>query len=160
MAPQVQHYRASAPILSETRAFLHQRGLEGCEGMLLWIGIQRDQRVQITRVFIPEQRCVKTRFGVAVELTPHAHYTLPDTLREAERFYARVHSHPTEAFHSHRDDQNAVLTHEGALSIVVPDFAARPVLNLADCAIYQLEYGKGWVRLDQAAIAQRIEVVL
>lgn len=159
MALLDQHYLVPAPILSETRSFLYQRGLEGCEGMLLWKGMQRDQHVQITRVFIPEQRCIKSRFGVAVELTPHAHYTLPDTLRQAERFYMRVHSHPTEAYHSRRDDQNAVLTHEGALSIVVPDFAARPVLNLADCAIYQLEYGKGWVRLDQAAIAQRIEVV-
>lgn len=159
MASLDQHYLVPAPILSETRSFLYQRGREGCEGMLLWIGMQCDQDVQITRVFIPEQRCIKTRLGVAVELTPHAHFTLPDTLGNLEQFYVRVHSHPTEAYHSHRDNQNAVLTHEGALSIVVPDFAARSVLNLADCAIYQLEYGKGWVRLDQVAIAQRIEVV-
>lgn len=159
MAPLAQHYLVPARILSETRAFLYQRGLDGCEGMLLWVGTEDGQHIQITRVFIPEQRCIKTPFGVAVELTPHAHYALPNTLGESERFWVRLHSHPTRAYHSERDDQNAVLTHEGALSIVVPDFAARPVLNLADCAIYQLEYGKGWVRLDPAAVADRFEVV-
>jgi hypothetical protein len=36
---------------------------------------------------------------------------------------AQVHSHPVGAFHSETDDNHAVVSHAGALSVVVPHFA-------------------------------------
>ena len=133
-------------ILDESHSFLYEKGLEGCEGTALWIGRPDGDRVSITRLFIPEQICIKTPYGVAVDLTERAHYTLTDNLESGERFFVRIHSHPEEAYHSHRDNQNPILTHQGALSIVVPNFAVDPI-DLSRCAIFRREYGTGWLPL-------------
>ncbi len=154
----VLHYVPQC-MLDESRDFLYRRGLEGCEGTALWIGRPVGGEVLLTRLFVPEQVCIKTAYGIGVDLTERAHYTLTDTLEPGERFYARIHSHPREAFHSKRDDANAVITHQGALSIVVPNFAIDPI-DLTQCAIYRLEHGRGWLRLSVEDIAKIFEVVL
>lgn len=160
MTAEHERYTVPQMVLDETHAFLYRRGLLGCEGMALWIGQPGPHHTvfTITRALIPDQLCIKTKQGVAVMLTEEAHYTLTDHLRSGERFYVRVHSHPGEAYHSPQDDENAVLTHEGALSIVVPDFAVRPI-SLTSCAVYRLLYGQGWVHVSAAKVAALFEVV-
>ena len=157
---QKTSYIVPQQVLDESQAFLRARGLEGCEGMALWIGKAATEAgmISITRVFVPEQICIKSEFGVAVDMTPHAHYTLTDALMPSERFYARIHSHPKKAFHSVRDDENAVLTHEGAISVVVPDFAKEPV-RLARCAVFRLVHGKGWMPLSKASVREMFQVM-
>jgi hypothetical protein len=115
-------------------------------------------KVNILRVFVPEQECLKTPDGVAVRLTEKAHYTLTDNLADVELFYCRIHSHPRGAYHSDLDDANAVITHQGAISIVVPYFARAP-LRLEDCAVHQLEHGRGWLPLPRAEVLRRFEVL-
>jgi hypothetical protein len=144
-------------VLDDCRAFFQERGREGCEGTGLLAGYNVAEQAQISRFIIPEQRCIKTAFGVSVELTERAHYTLTDLLRSGERFYARIHSHPRRAYHSGTDDENEVLTHRGAISIVVPFFAREPIL-LSHCAIYRLEHGSGWLRLSAAEVDDLFEV--
>jgi hypothetical protein len=158
-------YRIPQRVLDQARAFFVERGLEGCEGTALWIGQPSSSggsggaaAVDIVRLFVPEQICTKTAFGISVDLTPEAHYTLTDNLVPGERFYVRIHSHPREAYHSEKDDANPVLTHQGAISIVVPYFAADPI-DLQRCAIYRLEHGMGWVRMEPDEVAQVFEVV-
>lgn len=160
MSKQDTSYIVPQTVLDESQAFLRIRGLEGCEGMALWIGrpAKEANRFEITRIFVPEQVCIKSEFGVAVDMTARAHYTLTDALIPGERFYVRIHSHPGEAFHSLRDDENAVLTHEGAISVVVPYFADQPI-QLAQCAIYELVHGQGWVPLSQADVGRMFQVV-
>lgn len=152
-------YSVPQAVLDDTRSFLRERGLERCEGTALWVGRPgpSDGEVDITRVFVPEQVCLKTPDGVAVRLTEEAHYTLTDHLEVGERFYCRVHSHPKEAYHSETDDANAVITHQGAISVVVPFFARKP-LRLEGCAVYRLEHGRGWLPLAEAEIARTFEV--
>lgn len=147
-------------LLRRTRDFLYERGLHGCEGMALWIGEpdgEDGDRVRLTRLLVPEQVCTKTEFGVAVDMTERAHFTLLDHVAPHERLYVRVHSHPGRAYHSERDDENLVLTHHGALSVVVPDFARRP-LRLEDCAVYRLHNGRGWLPLAPNELARLFEV--
>lgn len=151
-------YAVPQHILDESRAFLYMRGLAGCEGTALWVGQPSGNTVMLTRLFVPEQVCVQTEEGVAVYLTEKAHYTLTDSLDESERFYARIHSHPGTAYHSETDDANAVLTHRGAISIVVPDFAVEPI-DLARCAVYRLEHGQGWLRLSAHDIAETFRII-
>lgn len=151
-------YIVAQHLLDESRAFLYMRGLVGCEGTALWIGQPSDSAVALTRLFVPDQVCVQTAEGVAVYLTEKAHYTLTDNLSENERFYARIHSHPGKAYHSEVDDANPVLSHQGAISIVVPDFAVER-LDLALCAVYRLDHGRGWLRLNSDDIAQTFRIV-
>ncbi len=153
----VLHY-VPQRLLDESRDFLYRRGLEGCEGTALWVGRSIGSEVLLTRLFVPEQICIKTAYGIGVDLREKAHYTLTDTLEPDERFYARIHSHPREAFHSKRDDANEIITHQGALSIVVPNFAVDPI-DLTQCAIYRLEHERGWLRLSIEDFAKVFEVV-
>ena len=152
------HYRIPQCVLDETRAFLFEKGLDGCEGTGLWIGKVNGTHVDITRFFAPEQICIKTEYGVAVDLTQRAHFTLTDNLNPGERFFVRIHSHPDEAYHSDRDNKNQILTHQGAISIVVPDFAAKPI-DLSHCAVYRLEHGRGWIPITTEEIRTTFEIV-
>lgn len=157
--PRAIIYRVPQRVLDDSRDFLRARGAEGHEGTALWIGrpCQVTGDVDIVRLFVPDQIAIRTLHGVAVDLTPEAHYTLTDNLGPRELFFCRIHSHPEEAFHSRRDDANSVITHQGAISIVVPHFARAP-LDLAGCAIYQLEHGSGWLRLSSTDVARRFQV--
>lgn len=152
-------YRVPQAVLDDSRVFLRERGQEDCEGTALWIGRpRRIGEVDILRIFVPEQECLKTCDGVAVRLTEKAHYTLTDNLADGELFYCRIHSHPKKAYHSDLDDANAVITHQGAISIVVPYFA-RASLRLEHCAVHQLEHGRGWLPVPRAEVLRRFEVL-
>ena len=129
-------YRVPQAVLDGSQAFLRERGQDDCEGTALWIGRpgERVGEVDILRVFVPEQECLKTPDGVAVRLTEKAHYTLTDNLADGELFYCRIHSHPKKAYHSDLDDMNAVITHQGAISIRSSAIAAPtspPTANVA-----------------------------
>ena len=152
-------YRVPQRVLDTSHELLYACGLDGNEGTALWIGQPVADRniVDITRLFIPEQIPIKTAVGVAVDLTERAHFTLTDHLAPGELFYCRIHSHPHDAYHSARDDANGVITHQGAISIVVPNFARDP-LRLAHCAVYQLTHGKGWLPLSSAEVDRRFRV--
>jgi hypothetical protein len=152
-----EHFVVPQRVLDECRAFFQERGREGCEGTGLWTGRQEGTSVRISRFITPEQRCIRTAHGLRVKLTERAHYTLTDLLCPGERFYARIHSHPKKAYHSDTDDENEVLSHKGAISIVVPSFARDPI-ELRRCAIYLLDHGQGWIKLSEADIAALFEV--
>ena len=146
-------------VLGESEAFLRERGSEGLEAMALWAGEWAEEgKVVITRVVIPEQVAETTPWGARVDLTPETHYTLTDLLRRGEQYFTRIHSHPARAYHSARDDANQVLTHEGAISIVVPDFARHPI-ELSRCAIFRYSRHSGWSRLSRADTATTFSVL-
>ena len=65
---------------------------------------------------------------------------------------AQVHTHPGEAFHSATDDNWPIVSQEGFLSIVIPDFAAGEI-SLKNAWIGRLSADGVWCRLgspDQA----------
>lgn len=156
-------YTLPQQLLDEARAFFQECGRECCEGTALLVGQPDADRVRLSRLFIPEQRCIKTplgngHWGLRVELTQQAHYKLTNHLLPGQLFYARIHSHPGKAFHSDTDNSNGVISHQGAISIVVPYFAADPI-ELQRCAIFRLEHGRGWLLLEQAEVARLFEVL-
>lgn len=153
-----EHYALTQSLLEDTRAFLSGCGQLGYEGVVVWIGCPAPRGILLMRVLIPDQICTRSPAGLSVELTPEAHYTLTDHLNPGEQLYARVHSHPGRAYHSTRDDANPLLTHEGAISIVVPFFAADLII-LRRCAVYRLQHGLGWRRLNASQIDRMFEVI-
>lgn len=154
-----QHFKVPQCVLDESRSFLRHRGAQGFEGTALWAGYAGDgiSPVQIERLIVPEQVATTTELGAAVDLTERAHLTLPDLLHHGERFFARIHSHPGRAYHSEKDDANEVISHQGAISIVVPYFARDPIA-LERCAIYRLEHGRGWLPLTSDDIGVLFQV--
>jgi hypothetical protein len=147
-------YHVPLAVLDGARDFFRRRGAQGFEGTALLAGrLTAPGQVLITRLVIPQQVAETTPWGARVDLTKEAHLTLTDLLEPGELYYARIHSHPGAAFHSDRDDANPVLSHEGAISIVVPYFAREPI-ELTGCAVFRLARGQGWLSLDNATIRE------
>jgi hypothetical protein len=123
--------------------------------MLAGVVVEGEQRA--TRLVVPDQRA-GTRTGCWVEVTERGKRELAATLTLQERYLARIHSHPDEAFHSPTDDANPGLTAEGAWSIVVPCFGLGLRRGLDACAVYQRAGGR-WERLLAEDVAERIRVI-
>lgn len=105
-----------ARLLADARMFFEDRGARGHEGTAM---IKSGPNG--AALVVPQQRPWRgAGGGVSVEVTRGGQIELALALEAGELYVARIHSHPAEAFHSPADDANPVLTHEGALSIVVP----------------------------------------
>ena len=143
-------------LIERSWAFLRDRGARGHEGMLLWAGCETVHKVAtLRRLVIPAQTAIRTASGVCVAMDVAAQRAMPASLGSGEEYFIRVHSHPTKAFHSEADDANLVLSHEGAISIVVPNFCFPGPSNFSKCAIFEYSIGKGWRGLSNAEVRAR-----
>lgn len=148
-------------LVDETQLFLREVGATGREGMVLWVGHAEEKLFRITNNMIPRQRGVKTKDGVCVIVdADEMHRINVELFRAGLRLIAQVHSHPTEAYHSETDDEYAIATTTGCLSLVIPDFAARD-FDLEDCAVYRLNRNGDWQQVspDRVKSLIAIEVV-
>lgn len=128
--------------LQQTIGHLHAGGVRGCETAVLWLA-RYEAPETITEVYRPEQVVAADYFHIS----PLAMRRMMKHLRGQRMLIAaQVHSHPGRAYHSLADDRWAVVRHEGALSIVLPNFAqgitTRNFLNAS--AIYRLSSDNTW----------------
>jgi hypothetical protein len=145
-------------IAEETQRSLRAAGLVGNEGLVVWSGVQDGSMFHILTATVPRQRGIRTAEGVCVVVDGDAlHQLNVDTFKRGERLFAQVHSHPGRAYHSAMDDQYAVITSPGGLSLVVPDFAVRP-FRVAECAVYQLARGGRWREIDKSRAGAFISI--
>lgn len=133
-------------VLEEARAFFEGRGAEGCEGTAMVMA--GSDRVA-NRLVIPDQRATPVP-NCSVEVTRRGKFDLLVALGPQDQYVSRIHSHPGLAFHSPTDDVNPALTHQGALSIVVPFFGLGLRRGLAACAVLVLRDG-AWVDVSVSA---------
>jgi hypothetical protein len=151
-------FRVPPHVLEESRLLLAEPGLEGLEAAVLWIGRKASEGlVEISGVHMPEQLAIRTEFGVAVTVVEHALSALIAALPPGMFVPVRLHTHPAEAYHSSTDDDNMLLSHRGAISIVVPDFAREPI-ELACCSVNELDHHHHWRELDRREIEARFIV--
>ncbi|HET6867213.1 MAG TPA: hypothetical protein VFH80_14935 [Solirubrobacteraceae bacterium] len=156
--PTLRHYTLSRAMLERTADFLRRRGEKGLEATVVWLGRMVDEtHAEILQVYAPEQIGYASDEGVAVEVTQQGLAELIGSLPPGVFVLARVHSHPSSAYHSSLDDDNMLISHEGAISIVVPYFA-RDGIDLAGCSVNELRHGHGWRELDAAEVAKRFTV--
>lgn len=133
-------------VLNDVARFLTERGAFGYEGTGLIACSPADSGWISERLVVPDQRAKRQMGGCSVEVTQKGKDELLTSLGTEQRYLLRVHSHPGEAFHSATDDRNPVLTHHGALSIVVPFFGLGLQRGLDACAVYRLSGGR-WLEL-------------
>lgn len=134
-------------ILADVEEFLTDRGTLGLEGTGLIACTANGGGGWVSSRFIaPDQHARRQHGGCSVEVTDAGKDELVRTLGRDELYLVRVHSHPGDAFHSPTDDRNPALTHEGALSVVVPYFGLGMRRGLGACAVYRLTHRR-WVAL-------------
>jgi hypothetical protein len=156
--PTLRNYTIPQRVLEQTREFLRERGERGVEGVVLWLGeIVDDETGSVLAAYIPEQIAHRSELGVAVEVTQEGLTRLIGGLPEGVFVLIRVHSHPSDAFHSDLDDDNMLISHANAISIVVPDFARDPIV-VEHCSVNELRHDAGWVELDPAEVRARFRV--
>jgi hypothetical protein len=128
-------------VLDTARCFFEECGAVGCEGTALIAAVADIA----TRVVVPDQRA-RAAPHCSVEVTTQGKLELAAALRPNEYYAARIHSHPALPFHSPTDDRNPAITHDGALSIVVPFFGLGLRRGLDSCAVYLRETQR-WTEL-------------
>lgn len=149
----------TAELTRKTQEFLRAMGRQGHEGLALWCGAASGDHFAVTNLLIPKQRAIRGPDGVcAIVDSAELHRINMELYESGLRLIAQVHSHPTDAYHSDTDDENALVNTVGALSLVVPDFAARD-FSLGDCAIYRLESDGSWRSLSSGEVATLLEIV-
>ena len=146
--------RIGVAVLRDAEEFLTDRGADGLEGTGL-VAFGPDGDGWRAEMFVaPEQRGQRAELGCWVEVTERGKRELAVRLPAGCRYLARVHSHPAAAFHSPTDDANPALSHEGAISVVVPYFGLGLRHGLDVCAIYRLTAGR-WRSLPAGADRDR-----
>jgi len=145
-------------VVELSQPLLAEPGLEGYEAVVVWVGrIRGDKSVEIVEVIRPAQIAKRSSIGCSVEIPPDALTDLIRVLEERCFITARLHTHPTEAYHSELDDTNMLISHVGAISIVVPFFARDPLV-LERCSVNELTRDNGWVELPVDEVRERFRV--
>lgn len=142
----------------ETHSHLAEVGRDRFEGFALWVGNAAEDVFWVERTIIPAQKGLKLEGGVCVTVDGDELHRINVELYENKlSLIAQIHSHPTEAYHSTTDDTYPIATTVGCLSLVVPDFAARP-FNLKECAVYRLQPTARWLELTQSEVESLITI--
>lgn len=109
-----------------TLRYLREAGQRKTECVVLWLGKRTENAINIVESYRPLQFARADQFRIP----PEGMTALQSKLRALRLMVAsQVHSHPGPAFHSEADDAWAIVRHEGALSLVVPQFAAYTTLS-------------------------------
>jgi len=138
---------------------MREYGAQGWEVLVLWLGhVDSVSGVaNVVRAFVPKQNPISGEDGVGYFVESDTLFHLNKDLSETGlRLIAQVHSHPREAFHSDADDRYAIVTTNGGLSLVVPNFGhATP--DPTAWAVFRL-HGRDWRQLKRDDVGMLIEV--
>lgn len=156
--PTIERYELSHHVLDDTWEMLAEPGRDRVEAVVLWLGcVPEDTRGEVLAAIRPEQVAYRSPDGLAVEVPQEVLTQLVATLPEGIHVLVRVHSHPTDAYHSTTDDRNMIIGHVGAVSIVVPRFATGTV-DLRTCSVNILGRDGRWRELTQDEIDATFDV--
>ncbi len=137
---------------------MQEFGSHGWEVLVLWLGQVEQGKAHVVRAFTPYQKAISSEDGVGYFVDGDTLFQLNRDLSEnGLRLIAQVHSHPREAYHSEADDRYAIVTAEGGLSLVVPDFGRAPA-DPTSWAAYRLN-GRNWDELSEKEAQVLFEVV-
>jgi len=133
--------RVASDIVQRTFSTLRECGRAECECAVYWIGPSESNAVN--GVEHPIHR--RSPFGY--EINDHWLTDFWKRLAASKHSVkAQVHTHPGEAFHSETDDNWPIVSKEGFLSIVIPDFATGEI-SLKNAWIGRLRGDGIWSRL-------------
>lgn len=108
------------PVLDRTLSVLRDGGRLQAERVALWLAPSAGATM-LNEVYEPYQETARDFF----HLPPESLRALMAHLRAKRlKVAAQIHTHPAEAFHSKADARWAIVRHVGALSLVLPHFAA------------------------------------
>lgn len=154
----LRKFEFSSEIIIETYSFLRRAGVEGFEAVALFAGKIENQNAHITEVIFPEQKSYKLESGLMYAVDGEELHRINVWLYKKKlKLLGQIHSHPQDAYHSDADDAFPIMSTQGGLSIVVPDFAKHP-LNPLEWAYYRLSKSGDWLELTESEIIDLIHI--
>jgi len=149
--------RCPHAVVDKTLSILRAGGARDCEALVLWLARRRRGVVDVVEAYEPPYESSVDYFHIP----PSGMRTIMSRLRR-DRLHicAQVHSHPGKAFHSTADDRWAIVRHEGALSLVVPRFAATttPHSFVSMIAAFALSRDDLWLAIPRPDLGRYLEV--
>jgi hypothetical protein len=107
---------------------------------------------------IPAQNSYQLESGLLYSVPGEELFRINKLLYEHQlTLIAQVHSHPGAAYHSDTDDAYPIVTVQGGLSIVVPNFG-HDAFDLDDWAVYRLSDKNEWKLLEEGEVRELIKV--
>ncbi|HZT01899.1 MAG TPA: hypothetical protein VFA39_06520 [Steroidobacteraceae bacterium] len=145
-------------VVNDTLQHLRRAGGGNRELVVAWHGKRSAAGIAVTRLSIPEQIGTRVSFRVSDEGMRRLRAELAAA---GELVAAQIHAHPAEAFHSLADDRGALVGHLGALSIVLPEFAAQcSVANFTKLAAVFALHGTGrWREVSHGNLDTILKIV-
>lgn len=143
--------------VEDTLSYLKAAGQRRSECVVLWLGQEQNGVIHVQAVYRPAQQAAMDIFRI-----PPASMRELMNILSSRRWMiaAQVHSHPAEAFHSKADDTWAIVRHQGALSLVVPDFALKTNAQSfrTDTKVFMLDAANRWCELRAFEVGQWLRI--
>ena len=153
--PETVRYVIPGAILKASAETLRSLSNGVRESVVLWVGTERSDGALVQRLLVPHQLVSAKHFEVSLEERVRIIRELGDS---GEKVLAQLHTHPRRAFHSCADGRLALPRHTGAISIVVPDFAAAWDGDLKRTSV-NCHLGKGvWSELTPKAVSELFDI--
>jgi hypothetical protein len=156
----IQEVVFSSSVLSDAYSWLRKAGAKELEAVVLFSGTFRTEAstFEVLETIIPEQTSLNIEGGLLYAVDGDELHRINVYLHESKQLLiAQMHSHPGRAYHSSTDDAYPIVTKIGALSIVVPNFAADQI-SPRRWAVYRLNESVTWQRLNDAEVARLIKL--
>jgi hypothetical protein len=157
----ITRVRVPSDVVRSVHSHLREAGAAGFEGVGFWAGAAEGTAFQVQAAVVPTQFGQRGEDGVSVIIKGDELFRMNVWLHKNRlTLVAQLHSHPGAAYHSSTDDDYAIMTRLGGLSIVVPNFARQP-FSLDEAAIYRLTEGVDgpeWSHLSPSEAHALIEI--
>jgi proteasome lid subunit RPN8/RPN11 len=156
----LRHVTIKRATIDQMLQTMRDFGSHGWEVLVLWLGEVEPStgKAHVSHAFVPKQKSISNEDGVGYFVSGETLFQLNRDLSETGlRLIAQVHSHPREAYHSEADDRYAIVTAEGGMSLVVPNFGRAPAQPTA-WAVYRL-HGRAWRELSTKEVGIIFEVI-
>ena len=126
------------------------------EGLVYWGGRKNGDIFNISMVIAPK---TESNYG-RVSTSNRSNFDVVRKLNENDLVQiAQVHSHPGKwVDHSSGDDEFAPFKTEGLISIVVPEYCKRGVMQLGDCGVHRYTNGD-FIRLHKEYIENHFNIL-
>lgn len=137
---------------------IRETGVEGYERLALCAGQKKSKEFEVTHILYPKQHLRKTSLGVSFHVDGEELERIGDWLYQKDlSLIAQIHSHPDEAYHSEADDNYAIITKSGGVSIVIPHFGTSDTC-FEKSAFFRLHPQTGWTELSKQQINDLIKL--
>jgi len=156
----LRHITVNRETIDQMLETMREFGSHGWEVLVLWVGdIEPGTgKAHVVQAFVPKQKAISNEDGVGYFVNGETLFELNRDLSETGlRLIAQVHSHPRRAYHSDADDRYAIVTAEGGLSLVVPNFGSAPSAPTS-WAVYRL-HGREWQEMSIREVETLFEVI-